>query len=420
MNTKTVVLVGVPWSVHELDDAIRDAATLGASLLVVDTPESLAQIGEGTAVRTRTVKALDPLLIADCVRDDEPATVLAITEFSMELAAAVRELLGIPGTPSAVEACVLDKARTREVLHEHGLTRVGFHRSSLLDPEDLLGGLEPPVVVKPRSFSGSHGVTFVADRSELARVFDPYDLAETDLDDRDGRVAHLDGDHRTHEVIIEEYVPGPEISAEGLVVDGRLTLFTLTDKVNTGMPYFEEVGHVVPSKYTRERTGQVEEYLQAVVSALGFVTSPMHAEIKLLDDRIELVEIHTRYPGDRVVELLQSAYDIRPYEAYFDAMLNGRVPQRPRPTGEHHGVGFFNGPTDASFAWPSYAFPHPEAVVSVDLDRRRAPKVFAYEGLRIRYWRAGHALFAAKDHAHVHENIGFLLDHTPGRGGSGD
>ncbi|MER5730135.1 ATP-grasp domain-containing protein [Streptomyces sp. NPDC002138] len=419
MNSKTVVLVGVPWSVFELDYAVRDAATLGASLLVVDTPESLAQLGEQTAVQTRAVKALDPLLIADCVRDIEPATVLAITEFSMELAAAVREHLGIPGTPSAAEARVLDKAETREVLREHGLTQVGFHRTSLLSPEDLLGGLEPPVVVKPRSFSGSHGVTFVADRSELARVFEPYDLAETDHEERDSRVAHLSGDHRTHEVIIEEFVPGPEISVEGLVVDGKLTLFALTDKVNTGMPHFEEIGHVVPSRYTQERSAQVEEYLQAVVSALGFVTSPMHAEIKLLDDRIELVEIHTRYAGDRVVELLESAYEIRPYEAYFDAMLGGGAPDRPRPTGDHYGVGFFNGPTDAPFAWPSYAFPHPEAVTSIDLDRRRAPKVFAYEGLRIRYWRAGHALFSATDHAAVHENITFLLDHTPGQSGYG-
>ncbi|GAA3817603.1 hypothetical protein GCM10022403_058850 [Streptomyces coacervatus] len=419
MNTKTVVLVGVPWSVHELNNAIRDAATVGASLLVVDTPESLAQLGEQTAVQTRTVKALDPLLIADCVRDTEPATVLAITEFCMELAAAVREQLGIPGTPSAVEARVLDKAQTREVLHEHGLTQVGFHRTSLLSPEDLLGDLEPPVVVKPRSFSGSHGVTFVADRSELARVFEPYDLAESNRDDRDTRVPHLAGDHRTHEVIVEEYVPGPEISAEGLVVDGRLTLFTLTDKFNTGMPYFEEVGQMVPSRYTQERTAQVEEYLQAVVSALGFVTSPMHAEIKLLDDRIELVEIHTRYAGGRMVELLESAYEMRPYEVYFDAMLNGRTPSRPSLTGDHYGVGFFTGRTDAPLTWPSYAFPHPEAVVSIDLDRRRAPKVFAYEGLRIRWWFAGHALFAAKDHAAVHENISFLLDNTPGQSGSG-
>jgi biotin carboxylase len=419
MNNKTVVLVGVPWNIHELDYAVRDAVTLGASLLVVDTPESLAQIGDQTVVQTRTVKALDPLLIADCVRDTEPTTALAITEFSMELAAAVREQLGIPGTPSTVEARVLDKAETREVLRGHGLTQVGFHRSSLLFPEDLLGGLEPPVVVKPRSFSGSHGVTFVADHSELARVFDPYDLAETNRDNRDTRIPHLTGDHRTHEVIVEEYVPGPEISAEGLVVDGRLTLFALTDKINTGTPYFEEVGHMVPSKYTQERTAQVEEYLQAVVSALGFVTSPMHAEIKLLDDRIELVEIHTRYPGDRVIGLLECAYEIRPFKAYFDAMLNGRAPRRPRPTGDHYGVGFFNGLTDDPFTWSSYAFPHPEAVVSIDLDRRRAPRVVEYEGLRIRYWRAGYALFAANEHAPVHENIGFLLRNTPGRSNSG-
>ncbi|WP_084700859.1 ATP-grasp domain-containing protein [Streptacidiphilus anmyonensis] len=420
MNTKTVVLVGVPWSVHELNNAIRDAAALGVSLLVVDTPESLAQIGGLTAVQTRAVEALDPKLIADSVRDIEPATVLAITEFSMELAAAVREQLGIPGTPSVVEARVLDKSETREVLRDHGLTKVGFHRTSLLSPEeDLLGGLEPPVVVKPRAFSGSHGVQFVADRSELARVFEPYNLAETDRDERDGRVAHLSGDRRTHEVIVEEYVPGTEISAEGLVVDGRLTLFTLTDKFNTGTPHFEEVGQMVPSMHTQERWAQVEEYLQAVVSALGFVTSPMHAEIKLLDDRVELVEIHTRYAGGRMIELLESAYELRPYEAYFDAMLSGRTPSRPRPTGQHYGVGFFTGRTDAPLAWPSYDFPHPGAVVSIDLDRRRAPKVFEYEGLRIRWWFAGHALFAAEDHATVHENISFLQHHTPGQSGSG-
>lgn len=120
-----------------------------------------------------------------------------------------------------------------------------------------------------------------------------------------------------------------------------------------------------------------------------------------------------------MVELLESAYEIRPYEAYFDAMVNGRAPVPPRPTGVHHGVGFFNGSTTVPFTWPSYAFPHPEAVVSVDLDRRRAPKSFAYEGLRIRYWRAGHVLFASEDHASVHANIGFLFDNTPRQGGSG-
>lgn len=392
----TIVVVGVPWSLDEIGLAARDAATLGTRIVLVDTPEALASVDGCAAVERRAVPALEPGEICAAIRDIRPVCVLAITELAMKVAAEVRERLGLPGTSALAEQRVIDKLLTRQVLRDQGLTAVPFRAGSLHSPEALLDGLSLPVVVKPRALTGSHGVRFVSDPAELCEIARPFDLVTAARFGRD-------------ELVAETFIPGPEISAEALVVEGELILLAMTDKVNTGPPYFHEIGHVMPSRYTEERVEQVSAYLQDVAAALGLVTSPVHAELKLLDGGVELVEIHSRFGGGRIVRLLEETYALRPYEAYFAAMLEGRRPE-PRRARGFFGSAFFTGDPDRPFAWRSFDFPHPDAVLEVDLDVRRQPKLREYEGVRLRYWRAGHVLFGSDDYDKVHENVLFMRD----------
>jgi hypothetical protein len=146
-----------------------------------------------------------------------------------------------------------------------------------------------------------------------------------------------------------------------------------------------------------------------VVTALGLTTCPVHAELKLTPTGPELVEIHTRFGGGNIVVLLNAVYGLRPFEEFLRALF-----RRERTAPDAHdprltwGVGFFTARIDDAPRWPSFAFPDPSSVVMVDVDARRRPKVDRIAGVRLHYWRAGHALFASADYAAVRRNVEFM------------
>ncbi|MCE0448148.1 hypothetical protein LT493_43865 [Streptomyces tricolor] len=117
-------------------------------------------------------------------------------------------------------------------------------------------------------------------------------------------------------------------------MNGEVRILGLTDKFNTGVPHYYEVGHVMPSGHTARWLDPVRAYLQDVVSALKIRTSALHAELMLHDGRVELVELHTRFGGGSI---RASCWPRRtasaPTTLYFTALLRGELPEVPRATG---------------------------------------------------------------------------------------
>jgi predicted ATP-grasp superfamily ATP-dependent carboligase len=396
---QTIAVIGVPWNTHELVPAAEDAADLGLRLSIVDTQDALAKLPPELPCGRLPAASMDPAVIAAAIRAQPLRYVVSLTELRLELAAQVREVLGYPGNPSLAERAVSDKLVTRQTLAAAGLTGVEFWPTTIAELPELVESLRRPVVVKPRALAGSNGVRLVARPADVADVMCEYDPV----------IAARYGRDR---VLVETFIPGTEISAECLTVEGRLVLLSLTDKINTGPPNFQEIGHVMPGRDAASRREQVAEYLQRVVTALGITTAPIHAELKLHDDGVELVEIHTRFGGGSIVRLLTESLSVRPFKAYFDALLSGRVTDTRAPDAVW-GVGFFTARVGRPFSWKSFDMPHPGSVVEIDLDTRRQPKRSEMEGIRIRYWRAGQALFSSTRYEEVYENVTFMAAQFP-------
>ena len=68
------------------------------------------------------------------------------------------------------------------------------------------------------------------------------------------------------------------------------------------------------------------------MTALGVVTSPIYMEVRLGNDRVELIETHNRYGGSNIVELLQLSGITRPFRSYFEPCSTG-VPTPAPPNG---------------------------------------------------------------------------------------
>jgi biotin carboxylase len=381
-----LVVVGVPWNSDELETAARAARDLGLRLVVADTAGNLARLAPSAAFGQLAVPAMTPAALAAAIAASGARWVVSITTMRLELAARVREALGMPGNPGAVEATVGDKLLTRARLAQAGLTRVRHWGVARAQVAAVVRDLPLPVVIKPRTLAGSNGVRLLRAPGDLADALRSYAADAGD-------------------VLIEQYLAGAEVSVEGLVTDGALTVFAVTDKVNTGPPYFQETGHVMPSRLAAARLGEIGRYLQDVVTALGIVTAPVHAEVKLLGDRVELVEVHTRYGGGNIVALLAHSAGVDAFGAYFAAVTGAAPPPTRAEPEQTWGVGFFTARVGRELRWRSFGLPHPGAVVAIDLDRRRAPKLEEFRGVRVRYWRAGHALFCSRSYQEVYENV---------------
>lgn len=393
---RSLAVVGVPWSIHELAPAARDAKALGARFGLVDTPDALERVDLSLGIDPIPVPQLSAPAIVEALQARSVDAVVSLTEMTLALAGEVREALGLRGTSARTERSINDKVTTRQVLQEKGLTRVRSWETTLADFPALVRTLPLPVVAKPRALTGSTGVQLIESEADVAALERQYNHEQA---------AH----HGRDQLIVETFIPGEEVSAEAIVIDGKLTLLALTDKVNTGAPHFFEIGHIMPSRHSAAWSARVADYLQKVANALGIVTSPIHAELKLGDDGPEMIEIHSRFGGDNIIRLLRETLGLRAFRSHFAALFGEAAPQVP-PARRFCGIGFFTARIGEDY-WPeSFAFPYPESVAEIDFAARREAKLAIYEGVRLTYRRLGHCLFAADDYCAVADNLSFLAD----------
>lgn len=288
-----VVVVSYDADDRTLADEVRSSAD---AVLVVDTNDQ---------------EALEWAVLG-LHRNAPFSAVLPGCDFHVPATARLAAALGLPGLrPETVEE-VRDKALMRARSAEAGLRTPRFAQATT--PEELRAAAEHvgfPCVIKPVDSSGSIHVSRADTWEELRAAFDRL-LADHSLDL--GRVLE-------HRAIVEEYVAGPEFSADGYVMDGRTTVVALTRKLLGPEPAFVEIGHLTPADESAEVMAQVEEYVRAVVDAVHLTVGAFHCELRMTPDGPVLIEIAARLPGDRIVDLVHLATGVSLPRAMIAAHL---------------------------------------------------------------------------------------------------
>ena len=84
---------------------------------------------------------------------------------------------------------------------------------------------------------------------------------------------------------------GSEVSVETITVDGKTEIVAITDKLTTGMPYFVEMGHSIPSTLSTASCDAIAVAARSAVNAVGIKLGPAHTEIILTKNGPKIVEI---------------------------------------------------------------------------------------------------------------------------------
>ena len=298
------VLLLVPARSYRTADFMLAAATMGLNLIVAS--DGALPIGGSPVI---PVHPGDRDRCAEQVasRSGPVDAVVAADSPMLLLAAEVAARLGLPHNPAGALRAAADKARQRDGWADAGVAQPSYrivpaHASDAV-VRRAAATVGFPCVVKAVSLTASQGVLRADDAAQAVRAA--------------ARIRRiLAGQRAAGPLLIEEYLPGPELSIDGLLTDGDLSPVAIFDK--PGMPdgpTFEETLLVTPSRLARRIIDDAARTAGHAARALGLRTGPVHAELRVTGERPAMIELAARsigglcsralrFPGGRSLEEL--------------------------------------------------------------------------------------------------------------------
>lgn len=305
---KRVLILTTPNS-YRTQDYVEAASRLAIeTVIAVDTPQALAdtwqfRLGVDFAMPQRAADQLVQTL-RESANPDRGAglldAVLALDDSGARVAALVADRLGLPHNDPAAAEAARNKFRMRTLLAAGGAAVPEFAEFDTgQDLKEIIGQAEDrigyPCVVKPEELNGSRGVIRANSRCELAAAV--------------RRLAKLISFGQPF--LIEGYIPGFEVALEGLLDRDKLHLLALFDKPDPlEGPFFEETIYVTPSRLAPEVQQKIVETAQTAARSLGLHTGPVHAELRVNESGLWIVELAGRTIGGLCSRILRFGVEV--------------------------------------------------------------------------------------------------------------
>ena len=268
--------------------AIKKAKEMGLEVAVVDfNPEA---IGIAFADKYYNASTMDEDAVLKAAEDYRPDGIMTLaTDMPMRGVAKSSDRLGLHSIDYETAVKATDKYDMIKAFKEHDVPSPWYYLISTFDDLKALDGkLEYPCIMKPTDNAGSHGVVKVESFEELVKSYE---------------YSHESSRHGN--VIVEEYLDGPEVSVEVMVVDGVVNVLQITDKLTTGAPYFVELGHSQPSQLPADVQEQIRDVATRACKAVGIRKGPAHVEMKVTTKNgPKMVELGARMGGDNITTSL--------------------------------------------------------------------------------------------------------------------
>jgi len=225
--------------------------------------------------------------------EPKPYGIVAVADRSTLLASFTAQLLNIPWHPPEAVALCLNKNRMRAAFLAAGLKGPPHFVVPLTsDPHRAAARAHFPCVLKPLGLSASRGVIRADNEASFLAAFERIRRILALPEVRQLR-------HDTDLFVqIESYIPGKEFALEGIMSNGSLRVLALFDKPDPlEGPFFEETIYVTPSRQPAAVQIAIVETCEEAVRALGLTHGPIHAEMRVNEDGVFMLEIAARPIG---------------------------------------------------------------------------------------------------------------------------
>jgi biotin carboxylase len=233
-------------------------------------------------------------------------------DWPVAIAARIAERLALPH-PISPETAALStsKLRQRERFEEANVPQPAYEICS--GPAEATNAAKRigfPCVVKAPDRQGQRGLTLVRAEEDVQEAV---------------RVA-LDAS-RSATLLVEEHVPGREITVNAFSSHGHFSPLTVTDRLTAPLPAFGvALTHVWPSELEPTEIGAAVEAAAGAAAAVGIAEGPSYTQVLLGPDGPRVGELAARLGGGHDAELCRVALGVDLNGAALSAALGEEVP----------------------------------------------------------------------------------------------
>lgn len=283
MNKKLMILGA---SILQLP-AIEKAKEMGLDVVVVDmNPNAVGFNVPG--IEKEIISTIDIQAVISVAKRHRIDGIMTLaTDMPMRTVAAVAKEMDLIGIDEETALKATNKAEMRKALQLNNVPIPKFYVVSNKDEyKEVVKQFNVPFIVKPADSSGSRGIFEVKNIHNDTLVIEAYEYCHPFS--------------KVGDVVVEEYMEGPEVSVETLTVNGECHVIQITDKLTTGAPHYVEMGHSQPTMLSNEIAEQISKVAEAANKAIGIKNGPSHTEIIVTKEGPKIVELGARLGGDNI------------------------------------------------------------------------------------------------------------------------
>ena len=278
---KTVMILG---GNEEKIDMVRGAVRRGYNVVLVDKDKNAPGFSVN-GIEKEYLSIIDNERILEAAQKHKIDGILTITDKAVRTVAYVASRMGLPGISEEAAFMGTNKAAMRKRLKERGVPIPQFYAvRSKKEYNSAVSCFHGKFVVKAVDNAGSLGIYLIKDwqnRDDIEYAYD-YCLKYSS----------------SGELLLEEYMEGPEICVETLSSDGVCYPIQITDQKAKEPPYFIDCGYNQPSLLNEETQKKIREIAIEANMALENYQGSSCTEMIVTKDGPKIVELGLRLAGD--------------------------------------------------------------------------------------------------------------------------
>lgn len=248
--------------------------------------------------------------------------IVSFTEFAVEQAAFLAELLNLPTANSKAIKICRNKYLTKSMLRNSSINIPSYKLiRNKSDIKEYMETINKSIIIKPLDAAGAIGVFKLDNPEDIDRVYKSMQFLNHSESYKEI------GKEFNEFWIAEEYIKGYEISVESITYEGNTTTIAIHDKMNAvEAPYFLEEFFITPSmRMSTELQDTILSNVKEILEKIGFENGITHIEFRIRDNIPYLIEINPRPGGILVVESTYYSTKINLLEAQIDIVV-GKEP----------------------------------------------------------------------------------------------
>jgi biotin carboxylase len=297
------VLVIAPHGSYRTSAFIQAAKNLNVDVLIASQGEHsiVSEYVLGLHIDQHYGEEALKIILAEAAQYPFTA-VIGTDDVSTELAAMVAAQLNLPHNPATAVKITQRKDLARIALKQSGVNIPAFQIiNSQLPLSEQWSEHEAvvkfPAVIKPVALSASRGVIRVNNKTELQQAIERIKTMMEAEQQIESSVRQT--------LLLEAFIPGVEVAVEAMLYNGELDILTIFDKPDPlDGPYFEETYYLTPSSHSAEIQLALKRTIHAACQAYGLTQGPVHAECRINEQGIWVLEVAARTIGGLCGQLL--------------------------------------------------------------------------------------------------------------------